>query len=273
MSATYGINANYDATGASQGVPVENRLAAHEQEPLAPPAADADPSKTQTTSLTEAGNDKESGRTGSSPEDVDDAVDDTKEMERRSSVVQALARSYSRTSGAPNGNPFLAGDDSPLNPNGPNFSGREWAKAIVELVSQDGAAFRSTGVCFQGLNVHGFGEATDYQKDVANVWLSLASNLKSVVSSNRQRIDILRQFDGIVRTGEMLVVLGPPGSGCSTFLKTIAGEMNGIFVEDGSYFNYQGKSGLINRSALPCSGLGALHQVGWNTREIPPLCT
>lgn len=29
-------------------------------------------------------------------------------------------------------------------------------------------------------------------------------------------------------------------SGCSTFLKTIAGEMNGIYVDDNSYLNYQG---------------------------------
>lgn len=40
----------------------------------------------------------------------------------------------------------------------------------------------------------------------------------------------------------MLVVLGPPGSGCSTLLKTIAGEMNGIHADRESYMNYQGKS-------------------------------
>ena len=40
----------------------------------------------------------------------------------------------------------------------------------------------------------------------------------------------------------MCVVLGPPGSGCSTFLKAIAGETNGIYVNKASYFNYQGIS-------------------------------
>ncbi|PHH86006.1 hypothetical protein CDD83_10881 [Cordyceps sp. RAO-2017] len=152
-----------------------------------------------------------------------------------------MARSYSRTSAAvPGQNPFLAGSDSHLNPSSPNFSGREWAKAVVELVSHDGGSFRSTGVCFDSLNVYGYGESTDYQKDVANIWLSAAALARRFAGSGRQRIDILRNFDGLVRTGEMLVVLGPPGSGCSTFLKTIAGEMNGIYVDDGSYFNYQG---------------------------------
>lgn len=175
---------------------------------------------------------------GAENEDEDEIV----EMRRRSSVVQALAKSYSRASGPAGGNPFLAGKDSPLNPNSDNFDGKEWAKAIVELVQQEGAAFRSTGVCFQHLNVHGYGESSDYQKDVANVWLSLAGMARGAVgSSSRQRINILQNFDGLVRNGEMLVVLGPPGSGCSTFLKTIAGELNGIYVDDGAYFNYQGK--------------------------------
>lgn len=204
---------------------------------------------------TETLNEKDEGspsRTLEADGDDDDAdafADDSKEMQRRTSVVQALARSYSRASGAAGDNPFLAGPDSPLNPASENFSGKEWAKAIVELVSQDGGSFRSAGVCFQNLNVHGFGESTDYQKDVGNVWLSLAGWIGGFVSNNKQRIDILRQFDGIVRKGEMLIVLGPPGSGCSTFLKTIAGEMNGIFVDDDAYFNYQGK---YSNSTMPC---------------------
>jgi translation initiation factor RLI1 len=129
-----------------------------------------------------------------------------------------------------------------LNPNSENFSGLEWAKAIVELVHQGGAKFRNSSIAFQNLNVYGFGTATDYQKDVANVWLSLAGKLRSLFrGGDKQRIDILRGFDGVVRKGEMLVVLGPPGSGCSTFLKTIAGEMNGLYHDDTSYFNYHGE--------------------------------
>jgi ABC-type multidrug transport system permease subunit/ABC-type multidrug transport system ATPase subunit len=166
--------------------------------------------------------------------------DDGAEMRRRSSVVQALARSYSKTSGVAGGNPFFAGEDSPLNPASDNFNAKHWAKSIVELVQQDGANFRSTGVCFQHVNVHGFGEATDYQADVANVWLGLGSLARKITGGGKQRIDILRNFDGLVRNGEMLVVLGPPGSGCSTMLKAIAGEMNGLYLDDGSYFNYQG---------------------------------
>ncbi|KND90614.1 ABC transporter CDR4 [Tolypocladium ophioglossoides CBS 100239] len=227
-----GAKANYDGTAAAA---ISTRHDAHDEDAV--PVSD--PTKTQATSLTEA-DDKTSPAETLGKSDDDSSAE--AEMARRSSVVQALARSYSRASqAAPGQSPFLAGADSPLNPSSPSFSAREWAKAIVELVSQDGAAFRSAGVCFQNLNVYGYGAATDYQKDVANIWLSVAGLARTLTgSSDRRRIDILRQFDGFVHKGEMLVVLGPPGSGCSTFLKTIAGELNGLYVDDGSYFNYQG---------------------------------
>ncbi|KAF4944492.1 hypothetical protein FGADI_12668 [Fusarium gaditjirri] len=227
MSALYGINANNDATAARQGAPGAGSTGNNV------PAADKHTDD-------EAINEKPS----SSPADTlgKDEEDEDSEMERRTSIVQALARSYSHASGThPNGqNPFQAGEDSPLNPNSPNFNAREWAKSVVELVRQDGADFRSAGVCYQNLNVYGYGGASDYQGDVANVWLSLSDLVGRVTGRKRQRIDILRNFDGVVHKGEMLVVLGPPGAGCSTTLKTIAGELNGIYVDEGSYFNYQG---------------------------------
>jgi len=169
-------------------------------------------------------------------------------------MVQALARRYTAQSNAtgagagagaaPGQNVFFAASedpDSPLNPGSANFRARAWAKAVVDMVATEGHAFRTSGVCFQNLNVFGFGKATDYQKDVANVWLEVAGLARRLVGGGKRRIDILRSFDGVVRKGEMLVVLGPPGSGCSTLLKTIAGETNGIYVDDKSYFNYQGE--------------------------------
>lgn len=226
MSMSYGMMGSNDATAAKHGVPNAAR----------PNHADETLDGSDFT-------DDVSPADGSSPSETAGKIDpdDNVEMARRASVVQTLARSYSRASGVADDNPFLAGEDSPLNPNSDNFSGREWAKAIVQLVGQEGSSFRSAGVCFQNLNVHGFGTATDYQKDVGNVWLSLAGSVRNLIASNKQRIDILRSFDGIVRQGEMLVVLGPPGSGCSTLLKTISGEMNGIYVNDESYINYQGQ--------------------------------
>ena len=167
------------------------------------------------------------------------------EMERRTSRVQSLARTFTGTH--TDKNPFQADKDSPLNPHGPNFSSVAWAKAMVNVQSKTEGPSRTSGVCFQNLNVHGFGEATDYQKDLLNIWLSIAGSIKKLVTpSSKRKINILHNYDGIVRNGEMLVVLGPPGSGCSTFLKTIAGETNGLYVDSESYFNYKGMSGLFS---------------------------
>ncbi|KAI1764501.1 ABC-2 type transporter-domain-containing protein [Hypoxylon sp. FL1150] len=170
-------------------------------------------------------------------------VEDDSELERRESIVHDLARRYTTQSNATGvaGNPYLdAGEDSPLNPHSPHFDARSWAKAIVNIADREGQGFRTAGVCFQNLNVHGFGAATDYQKDVANVLLETAGVVRKIMGVGQRKIDILQGYDGVVHKGEMLVVLGPPGSGCSTFLKTIAGETSGIYVDDKSYFNYQG---------------------------------
>ncbi|KAJ4199123.1 Multidrug resistance protein [Fusarium solani] len=234
MSTAFGINANKDATAARQGVPeagsANNGLSVDETPKQA--------------SVTDTGTEEIINEKPSSSPAETLGKDDNghSEMERRTSIIQALARSYSHASAAhPHAqNPFQAGEDSPLNPNSPNFSGHKWAKAIVELVQQDGHAFRATGVYFQNLNVYGFGEASNYQSDIANVWLSAGSVFSRLTSSSHKRIDILRGFDSIVHKGEMLVLLGPPGASYSTTLKTIASELNGIYVDDSSYFNYQG---------------------------------
>ncbi|KAF4502313.1 ATPase [Fusarium agapanthi] len=175
----------------------------------------------------------------STTEDEEDS-----ELERRHSIVRDLARQYTNQSqmSAISGNPFTADENSPLNPRSDKFRALAWAKAISKLRSETGFTNRKAGVCYQNLNVFGYGQPTDYQKNVANIWLDVASLPRQLMGYGKTRIDIIRDFDGVVKNGEMLVVLGPPGSGCSTYLKTISGETSGIYINDDAYFNYRGKS-------------------------------
>lgn len=100
----------------------------------------------------------------------------------------------------------------------------------------------STSVAFRNLNVYGFGTATDYQKTFANYPLACISFLGALFGRvRRSRIDILRDFEGLVSCGELLLVLGRPGSGCTTFLKTLAGHTHGLHVDQSSEINYQGE--------------------------------
>lgn len=168
----------------------------------------------------------------------------------RHSTVQELAKQISHSSTDAidsERKPILGSNDpeSPLNPSGNKFNARAWAQNIAKIAKQSGQDFRRTGLCFQNLNVFGYGTAADYQKDVANIWLALPGIIARRVfpgssTSGHTRLDILHQFDGILRPGELCVVLGPPGSGCSTFLKTISGDRNGLYIGENSYFNYQG---------------------------------
>ncbi|KAL4806551.1 ABC-2 type transporter-domain-containing protein [Aspergillus unguis] len=141
-------------------------------------------------------------------------------------------------------NPFIdANEESSLNPANPNFKAKNWMKNILALSSRDPERYpaRQAGVSFRNLSIHGYGSPTDYQKDVFNSVLQIGGLVRSIMGAGgKQKIEILRNFDGLVKAGEMLVVLGRPGSGCSTFLKTIAGEMNGIYMDKESELNYQG---------------------------------
>lgn len=180
-------------------------------------------------------------------------MDDAEETARREEQVHQLARRLTQQShhSAHHQNPFNAEPGSVLDPNGDNFNARAWTKAMFNLQREDETAgpTRTAGVSFRHLNVHGFGADTDYQKSVGNVWLEGPGLIKKLRGDKGRKIDILQNLDGLVEAGEMLVVLGPPGSGCSTFLKTITGETHGFFVDKESHINYQGVSPeLMNRN-------------------------
>ena len=166
-------------------------------------------------------------------------------VEKRAEEVHQLARQFTEQStfSAAGQNPFAAEPGSALDPNGKNFNALSWCKAMLRVHTQDEKAhpLRTLGIAFSNLNVHGFGSDTDYQKSVGNVWLeALGLARKALGTQSQRRIHILQSLEGTVEAGEMLVVLGPPGSGCSTFLKTIAGETYGFHVDKESSINYQG---------------------------------
>lgn len=129
----------------------------------------------------------------------------------------------------------------------------------MSITSRDTERYpkRVAGVAFKNLSAHGFGEPTDYQKTFGNYPFKLLSLAKRLFGRRKKtRIQLLRDFDGLIKSGEMLMVLGRPGrqvmlwknreniankrSGCSTLLKIISGETNGFYVAEDSYLNYQG---------------------------------
>ena len=143
--------------------------------------------------------------------DGQDEYDDPEKVDRH---VSNLARQFTQNSDHIHGeNTFINATDEKLDPQSPNFSAKAWIQNLVAMQAQDPDRYpeRTAGVLFKDLSVHGFGSPTDYQKDVANVLLELANLPRYLVGLGKQKIQILRNFDGVVKSGEMLVVLGRPG--------------------------------------------------------------
>ncbi|KKY22769.1 putative abc [Phaeomoniella chlamydospora] len=198
-------------------------------------AGDHRPGTTATTTLTENSSESEDNQKLRDNEVHELARRLTRESSRRHSTLGPSGFQI----------PFSGVEkDSLLDPNGPNFSAKAWARNLVAVTSRDPERYprRTAGISFKNLNAHGFGTPTDYQKDVGNIWLQAGAAVRALSGTGKTKIQILQGFDGYVEPGEMLVVLGRPGSGCSTLLKTIAGETHGFVVGDASSINYQGIS-------------------------------
>ncbi|KAJ4061402.1 Multidrug resistance protein [Fusarium oxysporum] len=177
----------------------------------------------------------------STPQDTEaeTAVEDTAEPVLQLARTFSLTRTFSALS--TNINPFLA-QDSHLDPKSPDFEPESWVKALLHTFSKDPSKHPryTAGVSWRNLSVHGFSDPTEFQKDVFNViWRSPLAAL-NWFAKRKQKVKIISDFDGLVKSGELLLVLGRPGSGVSTLLKTIAGHTHGLHLDDSSEFNYQG---------------------------------
>jgi ATP-binding cassette subfamily G (WHITE) protein 2 (SNQ2) len=96
---------------------------------------------------------------------------------------------------------------------------------------------RHTGVVFRNLTVSGEGLGASLQPTNSDLLLGPLRGIKNLLSGNAFRKPpvrtLLNDFTGCVKPSEMLLVLGRPGSGCSTFLKVIGNQRSGFVSVDG----------------------------------------
>lgn len=62
-----------------------------------------------------------------------------------------------------------------------------------------------------------------------------------IPGASGEKRNLIHDFTGVVRDGEMLLVLGRPGSGCSTFLKAVANKRRA----------FAGVSGEVSYGGIP----------------------
>ncbi|KAI2771809.1 ABC-2 type transporter-domain-containing protein [Daldinia loculata] len=94
---------------------------------------------------------------------------------------------------------------------------------------------RHAGVIFRNLTVKGAGLGASLQPTVGDIFLDLPRFLWNLVTKGPKAAagkppirELISNFNGCVRPGEILLVLGRPGSGCTTFLKTFCNQRAGF---------------------------------------------
>ncbi|EAT88972.2 hypothetical protein SNOG_03767 [Parastagonospora nodorum SN15] len=97
---------------------------------------------------------------------------------------------------------------------------------------KDGESAKKVGVVYKNLTVKGVGSTASFVRTLPDAVLgTFGPDLYRIVSGwvpairlgqHKQTRTLIHDFSGVVKDGEMCLVLGRPGSGCSTFLKAIA---------------------------------------------------
>lgn len=101
-----------------------------------------------------------------------------------------------------------------------------------------GIKSKRIGVLWDGLTVSGVGGVRNFVKTFPEAFTSFFNVPGTLMhlfgyGKKGREFDILRGFRGLVRPGEMVLVLGRPGSGCTTFLKVIGTFSNGFCKNHG----------------------------------------
>ncbi|KAL1878531.1 hypothetical protein VTK73DRAFT_7872 [Phialemonium thermophilum] len=129
-----------------------------------------------------------------------------------------------------------------------DIQSRSRAVALVDaflgsIEEEERSAARSS-IVFEDLRVEGAGRGVQVAPTVRTMVQSLPNRLdpRRFRARDRSRT-LLHGFHGTIAPGEMMLVIGRPGSGCTTFLKTMAGMRD----------EYKDTSGLLTYGGRPAN--------------------
>ncbi|CAL1709796.1 unnamed protein product [Somion occarium] len=106
-------------------------------------------------------------------------------------------------------------------------------REFVQKLDESGKKRRELGVMFKDLRVIGIGATARHQATLGSI-LNPLNLLKTIHETRHPALrEIIGGFEGCIRPGEMLLVLGRPGSGCTTFLKALANHRDEYHSVDG----------------------------------------
>ncbi|KAK1143727.1 hypothetical protein N8T08_006128 [Aspergillus melleus] len=164
---------------------------------------------------------------------------------QRSQMSKRRSSAYSRivcTAGDGDSPRIISDNDPAINPQAPEFDLEKWLKWVIKGAQDNGISSSRAGIVFKNLNVSGSGAALQLQETVTSMF-SIPTQVGEILRQRRSPPKlILKDFNGLLESGQLLLVLGRPGSGCSTFLKSLCGEVYGLDVDKRSVLHYNGVS-------------------------------
>ena len=118
------------------------------------------------------------------------------------------------------------------------FNLEETLRGSRQVEIDSGIKPKSIGVLWENLAVSGIGGVKNIVKTFPDAFVSFFNVPGSIMSllgvgGKGAEFKILENFKGVVKPGEMVLVLGKPGSGCTTFLKVISNQRFGYTSVDG----------------------------------------
>ena len=154
---------------------------------------------------------------------------------RRSKVTRARTRASTRGSATEPDDDLEAGDAQDAADLEEDFElGGFMKEGHFEKRTEAGESAKKVGVVYKKLTVKGVGSKATFVRTLPDAILgTFGPDLYHILSGyipalrfgkQGQTRDLIHHFTGVVRDGEMMLILGRPGSGCSTFLKVIANE-------------------------------------------------
>ncbi|EGC39183.1 hypothetical protein DICPUDRAFT_148081 [Dictyostelium purpureum] len=106
-----------------------------------------------------------------------------------------------------------------------DFKLRNYFENSQRMALENGGKPKKMGVIFKNLTVVGKGADASIISDLSTPFIELFSLLNPKKwKSNTSTFDILHDVTGFCKDGQMLLVLGRPGSGCSTLLRVICNQ-------------------------------------------------
>ncbi|EGW30589.1 ATP dependent transporter multidrug resistance [Spathaspora passalidarum NRRL Y-27907] len=92
------------------------------------------------------------------------------------------------------------------------------------FAKKQGIKMRSSGITIRDLNVYGIDESFAVVPTALDILKGPVGAVQGIMAKIRTpNRNLLHNLNGFARPGEMVLVLGRPGAGCTTFLKAISG--------------------------------------------------